>query len=200
MSIVYLVRHPHTMVNLSIPSSEWTLSTAGLEEAEKLALQPFWKQVNHIYTSEEPKSQTTARIVAAHTGVAWESVPGLQELDRSSYQPPDIAAYRSAVARIFSTPGMSVRGWETGRAAEDRILNAVAELERDANGTYAIVSHGLVLTLLIARIAGLAEPYAFWKSIGFAAVARLDLEKRFLVTNFDNSYLSSPHLHESNGK
>ena len=111
MSRIYLVRHPKTTVNLAVPSHQWPLSPTGREQAEQLAKESFWPRVSMIYSSEEPKATSTTRIIAALTGVSWQTSSCLGELDRSSFQPPDIAAYRSGHARMFGTPYQQVRGW-----------------------------------------------------------------------------------------
>ena len=111
MGTLYLVRHPETRVDLSIPSGQWSLSERGMSQAQRLARQGFWDEISMIYASDEPKAMTTARVVAAHQGIPWQTRSCLGELDRSSYQPPDIAAYRSAVTRMFSDPEQSIRGF-----------------------------------------------------------------------------------------
>jgi len=188
VSRIYLVRHPETTVDLSVPSDQWALSPAGLEQAQLLAKQPFWRPVGMIYSSEEPKATATARIVAARTGLPWQTRACLGELDRSAFQPPDIAAYRSAVARMFGTPFQQVLGWESRAHAEERIVTCVQQIaDKARGGDIAIVSHGLILTLLIAHLDALLEPFDFWRSIGFADVAVLESEGWELVEPFNGA-------------
>ncbi len=192
MSLIYLVRHPQTAVDLAIPSREWVLSLEGEQQARHLARQPFWGQVDMLFTSDEPKSTVTVETVAEQTGLPWAVRGCLGELDRSAFQPPDIAAYRSAVARMFSSPHESIRGWEPRARAEERIVTCVQELVAQHDGSnLAIVSHGLILTILVAHLAGMSSPFDFWREIGFASVAVLDSAGWEMVTPFDNSFLAS---------
>jgi broad specificity phosphatase PhoE len=190
MGTLYLVRRPATHVDLSIPSSQWSLSEEGMGQAQRLARQPFWREVTMIYASDEPKAVTTARVVAAHTRLPWQTRTCLGELDRHGYQPPDIAAYRSAVTRMFSNPEQSIRGWETRAHAEQRIIMCVQELAAGkADATVALISHGIILTILVAHLAGLSELYEFWREMGFASVAVLDTDHWALKSSFSNAYL-----------
>ena len=52
--------------------------------------------------------------------------------------------------QFFAQPEVSVRGWETAVAAQQRIVKAVSLIDTKAKGTepLAIVSHGAVGTLL----------------------------------------------------
>jgi broad specificity phosphatase PhoE len=190
MGALYLVRHPETRVDLSIASCQWPLSEEGINQAQRLTRQPFWRQVAMIYSSDEPKAVTTARMVAAYTGLSWQTRSCLGELDRRAYQPPDIAAYRSAVTRMFSNPEQSIRGWETRAHAEERIVTCTQELVTENLGaTVAIVSHGIILTVLVAHLTGLSERYEFWREMGFASVAELDPRRWTLKSSFSNAYL-----------
>jgi broad specificity phosphatase PhoE len=190
MGTIYLVRHPETRVDLLTPSSQWLLTEEGMTQAQRLARQSFWREVSMIYASDEPKAVTTARVVAAHTGLPWQTRACLGELDRHGYQPPDIAAYRSAVTRMFSNPEQSIRGWETRVHAEQRIFGCVQELvSENPDRAVAIISHGIILTILVAHLAGLPEPYEFWREMGFASVAVLDTDHWALESSFSNAYL-----------
>jgi len=184
MSLIYLVRHPATAVELGTPSHQWSLSPAGLEQAQQLAQQAFWRRVQMIYSSEEPKATTTARIVADKTGLPWQTHACLGELDRSSFQPPDIAAYRSAVARMFGTPHHQVRGWESRAQAEERIVTCIQQIAANVKGDVAVISHGLILALLVAHLTGITDPFDFWRGIGFADVAMLETDGWNLLSSF----------------
>jgi broad specificity phosphatase PhoE len=190
MGTLYLVRHPETRVDLSIPSSEWLLSQEGMSQAQRLARKSFWREVAMIYSSGEPKASTTAAVVAAHTGLPWQTRSCLGELARHGYQPPDIAAYRSAVARMFSNPEQSIRGWERRVDAEERIVTCVQGLVTENLGsTIAVISHGIILTILVAHLTGLSELYELWREMDFASVAVLDTSRWTLKSSFSDDAL-----------
>lgn len=154
-------------------------------QAQCLARHALWRRVSVIYSSDESKATATARVVASQTGIAWQTRACLGELDRTAFQPPDKAAYRSAVARMLSNPDRSIRGWETRAAAERRIVTCLEQLVLETRDVpMAIISHGLVLTLLVDHLAGLMDPFEFWQDIEFASVAILDAESWELVAPF----------------
>ena len=191
MSQIYLIRHPQTTIDLEVPAREWSLSPEGRLEAQRLARQPFWRQVNMMFSSDELKAITTARIIANHTGVPWQEAPCLRELDRSSFQSPDIAAYRSTVARMFGSPRQSSHGWEVRASAEERIVNCIRRLVKQVGGAdLAVISHGLILTILLAYLVEMEDPYEFWRGIGFGSVAVLETDGWKLLSPFDDSFQS----------
>lgn len=185
MGTFYLVRHPETIVNLAEPVHQWRLSPAGERQAASLARQPFWRQVAKLYCSQEFKALTTARVIAERNALAWQPVACLGELDRRSFQPADDAAYRQAVGEMFARPAISVAGWETREHAAARMVSCVEQLVGEAPGDdLAIISHGLVLTILVAHWEQLDDPLDLWRGMGFASVARVDTVRWRLLEPF----------------
>lgn len=58
--------------------------------------------------------------------------------------------------QFFTSPDVSVRGWERAVDAQARVVRAVEEIVRTdrSTGSIAIVSHGAVRTLLYCRLSG----------------------------------------------
>lgn len=186
MSLLYLIRHPHTRINLDVPAPEWGLSDEGQAQTAALLEAPFWPHVATVYPSREPKSITTAK----EASLAYEipAIPRstLGEVNRSAYVAPDEAAYQAAVAAFFENPTQSPHGWEPAIAALQRFKNGIAQINswHGADESCAVVAHGLVLTLYIADLQGIRPTLQMWRAIGFAAVAAVDRTTMTLASDF----------------
>lgn len=99
----------------------------------------------------------TGQIIAAHLGLKIERREAMHENDRSAtgFVPTDV--FEVVVDQFFANPDTSVRGWETARHAQTRVVNEVeAVLSDHRGGDVLFVGHGAVGTLLMCNIAGLA--------------------------------------------
>jgi broad specificity phosphatase PhoE len=74
------------------------------------------------------------------------------ENDRSAtgFLPP--SEFEATADRFFAEPDWSVRGWETARAAQARIVAAVRTALLDISGDALFVEHGGVGTLLYCAL------------------------------------------------
>lgn len=186
MALLYLIRHPHTRVELDVPAPEWGLSDAGQEQTAALLEAPFWPRVAAIYPSREPKALAVAKAAAlAHTLPVMPRA-ALGEVDRTAYVPPDEATYQATVAAFFANHDHSPHGWEPARVALERLKAEIARLDalHGPDESFAIVSHGLVLTLLLADLRGEPPTLDLWRGIGFAAVAAVDRATSAPLTGF----------------
>jgi broad specificity phosphatase PhoE len=90
------------------------------------------------------------------------------------------------VERLFERPDELIFGRETAHEAHERFAGAVERtLERFPEGNLAIVTHGTVLTLFVARATGI-EPASFWKRLGLPAFAVMTLPERTLLEVVEN--------------
>jgi broad specificity phosphatase PhoE len=171
-----LVRHSVPDMVQGIPASQWHLSAEGRRRCEALAemLAPYEPAI--VVTSQEPKAVETGQIVASILSLPWETVPGLHEHERSNAGFAGThEQFVKQVSRLFKHPGELVFGSETADQAYERFAQAVtSNLERYASGNLAIVTHGTVMTLFIAR-ANRFDPAPFWKSLGLPAFAVLSV-------------------------
>ena len=82
--------------------------------------------------------------------------------------------WQAAIRHFFAKPDDIVLGRESARAAGERFACwVVAVLDRHPTGTVAIVAHGTVISLFVARY-NAVEPVALWERLGmpsFAVVA-----------------------------
>ena len=117
----------------------------------KLLLNKSWvTDISAVYCSTEQKAIDGASILASHLDLKYKQTAALGENDRSATGYLDAEEFERTADEFFSTPDQSVRGWETARAAQKRIVNAVRSIydHDNTHGDIAIVSHGAVGTLL----------------------------------------------------
>ncbi|HEY0884177.1 MAG TPA: histidine phosphatase family protein [Ramlibacter sp.] len=150
--------HPNVVVDPALPVPQWPLSDLGRSRVRAGLDQPWVRELTAIYTSAERKALDTAAILAAHVGLTCSVVEDLGENDRSAtgfLPPPEFERMADA---FFANPDESVRGWESARHAQQRVVAAVAQIVAGdrTSGSLAIVSHGAVGTLLYCHLSGVA--------------------------------------------
>lgn len=185
MKLLFLIRHAPVALELDRPSAQWTLTAEGMALAQQLASTPVIDGLEAVYSSPEPKARETALPLALQFGVSLEERDELRELDRGPSNLPDRAAYAAAVAQALGDPERSVNGWERAADAENRIVACAREVDRQHAGAIAIVSHGLVLSLLLAHLRGQSQvDFAEWRAIPLPALAIVDRETWRVVDVF----------------
>ena len=123
--------------------------------------------MTQVVASLEPKATETGGIVADRLGVPFATATDLHEHDRGGV--PFLsseAAWHGAVRRLFDRPDELVLGRETANEAGERFARAVANvLQQHQTGNLAIVAHGTVISLFVARHNPIA-PFALWERLG----------------------------------
>lgn len=156
MKTVFFITHPDVVIDPRVPVPRWPLSPRGRRRMKALLAQAWVANVGSVYCSTEQKAIDAAQILAGHLGLDYTTVEALGENDRSStgYLPHE--EFVATAALFFAHPEQSIRGWETARDAQQRIVNTVEGIvERDANaGDIAIVAHGGVATLYLCHLKG----------------------------------------------
>lgn len=163
---LYLIRHAKTEVVEGVPPHEWLLSDEGSRQAAALAELPFWPSVRVIYSSPEAKALGSIEPTVRRFGLPVIQSADLRELERPAGLVLD---YQAAVAACFVSPQSSYSGWEPAAKAQARVLTvfreAVAQI-RAGEGHVALVSHGLLFSLLLAGLEGRSAPRLDeWRSI-----------------------------------
>lgn len=156
MRRVYVVTHPDVAVDPKVPVPQWSLSARGRLRMASMLSQPWVAQVGAVYCSAEQKAVDGAQILAGYLDLNFEVVEGLGEIDRSSTGYLPRREHRATADLLFERPDESVRGWETARAAQRRMVGAVeAVLDRDPHGPdLAIITHGGVAALYLCYLKG----------------------------------------------
>jgi len=200
MRKLILIRHSLPEIIPSRPANQWRLSGEGRLRCQWLAARLASYSIETLIASSEPKAQETAQLTADVLGIAWETVEGLHEHDRSSV--PFFTSredFRAAVAELFGRPEELVFGAETADQAHARFTRAVARLLTERTGTLAIVTHGTVMTLFVTRATGLT-PLPFWRQLEMPSYAVLSLPVFDLLELIGLEQLHSgcgPHQEES---
>jgi len=156
MPTIFFLTHPEVVIDPAIPIPDWRLSDVGRRRMERFVGQAQSQGLVAAYSSAERKATDGAAIGAAALGVPHRIDPELGENDRSAtgYLAP--AEFWQVVEVFFDRPDESVRGWETARAAQTRIVRAMKRLlaGEQAPGDLLVVSHGGVGRLLAAHLQG----------------------------------------------
>jgi len=176
MRKLILVRHSLPEIVPDLPARQWHLSDEGRLRCRKLAEALAGYDLGVVVSSVEPKAMETGRIVASVLGTPSETAPNLHEHDRRGVQfTAEETVFQEQVARFFSSPRELVYGAETADGAHRRFAAAIDRVvERRPDMTLAVVAHGSVITLFVARAAGL-EPMPFWKKLGLPSFVVLSL-------------------------
>jgi broad specificity phosphatase PhoE len=154
MRLIYFVTHPDVRVDAGLPVHQWQLSARGHRRMRSLLRHTWTRRVRAIFCSTERKAIDGARILGGHLGLAVEEIAGLGEIDRSAtgYLPKD--EFEAVVDEFFAQPERSVRGWERGTDARQRIVMAMRDVlsRLPSCGDAVVVAHGAVGALYISYL------------------------------------------------
>ncbi len=174
--LLYLIRHSAVAPDPNLPGPQWHLSPEGREAADALAHEPVWKELRGIHTSVEPKTVATAQRIAAPNELPIRIERDLREVEGRAWVE---GGYANLVRDYLA--GEAPVGWEPLAAAKARVRACIEGIvERHADLSVGIVSHGIVLTLYLADVLSLDANAAIdlWESIRFPDVAIFDPENR----------------------
>ncbi len=166
MPKLILVKHSLPEVVSDVAVSRWRLSEEGRRRCRVLTEKLAVYGPGVIVTSVEPKAVETAEIIADALGRPFEVVEGLHEHERSNVGFLEKERFEGAVAEFFRRPQELVFGKETADQAHERFAGAITEvLEKHSIESVAVVAHGTVMALFVARANGL-DPFPLWKRLG----------------------------------
>ena len=178
---LYLVRHPATTIEKPLPPDQWRLSEEGERQLEALLRGSFWSEIQHVYSSTEPKAAAVAERARSVHGLPFSLHAELNELRRPDF----VADYPQHVARVFARPGEEVGGWESLESACSRVWAFLVHGTGRGALPAAAVSHGIVLSAVRARLLGAATcDLEDWRRLPFAGVAEVDTESWQLTQDF----------------
>lgn len=155
MPVIRFISHPEVVIDPKVAVPDWGLSPRGRERLAVLLEEPWIAEVAAVWSSLERKAIETAEPIAAARSLTVRTLHDLHENDRSAtgFLPPD--EFERVADRFFAEPDQSVRGWETARVAQRRIVAAVRLVDAQSPpGDVAIAAHGGVGTLLYCHLAG----------------------------------------------
>jgi broad specificity phosphatase PhoE len=174
MTKLILVKHSQPRISPEICSRRWVLSEEGRRRCDWLADELRSQGVARLYASLEPKALETAALVAVRTGLVLEPRLNLHENDRTGFGFQATDELRRRFREYFARPAQIAMGRETANGAFQRFAKAIANiLSRGEGQNSAIVTHGTVLSLFVARHNGIAA-YDLWASLGLPSYVVLD--------------------------
>jgi 2,3-bisphosphoglycerate-dependent phosphoglycerate mutase len=180
MTRLYLVRHACTHMT-GDTAEHWPLSKEGQREANALARQDFWQQIDRLFSSPEPKALQTTEPTTRRWGIPLETVDCLHELRR----PRLVSDYQKLIEQFFAAPQKSVAGMKPAAQVAERITRCIKELVAAHPGqTLAVVSHGLVLTLFLAQLEDRWPTVAEWRAVPFAGSIIVDTNTWHPIENW----------------
>ncbi len=176
-----LVRHAPAAADPTLAPALWPLTDAGRAAARALARDPLWRALRRIFTSPELKALETAHIVAGANGLTVTVVEDLREVEH----PPDrrFAHDPAAVAAWLARPDEPVHGWEPAVAALARTHACIERLRALEAEPFAVVGHGLTLSLYVAALTG-QTPLAVWHTLHMPDMAIVDVPSGRVVRPF----------------
>lgn len=151
-SIVRYLSHPNVAIDPTRQPQEWGLNEAGRARVAALVLESWPVGTIHIVSSTERKAIETATPIAGALGLTPEIRPDMHENDRSATGFLERQEFEETADRFFARPDISIRGWETAKDAQTRIVRETkAVLNTSPPGDLLVVGHGAVGTLLICH-------------------------------------------------
>lgn len=183
---IILVRHGETALNVArtLQPPDTPLSDTGHAQARAVATRLAGLAVAGILSSDLPRAWQTAQAIAAATGAPVTPTPLLHERNFGDLRgKPYDALDFNPLTMTEAPPG--------GESADDfgrRVAQAFAlivQMRQGLAGNLAVVTHGLVLRLLVARhlqgAAGAAAPLR----MGNTSVTIVDAQAPHTVTLLD---------------
>ncbi len=154
MAYFHFISHPQVRVSADIPIPRWGLTDAGRGRVESVSTGRWLDSAARLISSDETKALETASILASETGLPIEVRASLGENDRSSTGYVPSADFELLADAFFAEPDTSVKGWETARTAQSRVIESTSDLLEASEGDVVVSGHGGVGTLLLCHLLG----------------------------------------------
>ena len=187
MRRLVLVKHSMPEMEPDKPASAWKLGEVGRCRSKLLASKLKEYSPDVIWSSREPKAIETAEIVAKGFGVPVELADGLEEHHRDNV--PFLSSkdeFEQAIERFFLRPDELVLGTETAEQACDRFAAAIDEVIDAGQADSIVVTHGTVMTLYLASVAGVRR-MDFWRKLGLPSYVALGVPDMRIQSIVDDS-------------
>lgn len=171
-----LIKHAQPVIEPDVAPNRWRLSEKGRRSSVLLGERLGRYGPGLFVSSEEPKAAETARLAADRLGVEYAVFPGLHEHDRTGAPFFEtVGEFEGEARSLFERPHEPVWGNETAEQALERFDGAVrAVLRRHAAETLAVVAHGTVVSLFVARYNDV-DAYDLWRRLGLPSLCVLSV-------------------------
>ena len=180
------MKHSVPEIEPDRPASAWRLGEIGRQRSELLASRLRSFRPGVVWSSREPKAVETVEIVAGAFGVPVQIANGLEEHHRDGVPfYPTRDEFDGAVEQFFRSPDQLVLGTETAEQARDRMAAAIDEIIDAGQADTIVVTHGTVITLYVASVAGV-RPMAFWHRLGLPSYVVLTLPDMHILSTIES--------------
>ncbi len=171
-----LVKHSEPVLEPGVAPNRWRLSGRGRRGSVLLGEYLARYRPGVVVCSEEPKAVETARLAAVRLGVDHLTFHGLHEHDRTGAPFLGDEGFERAARTFFERPNELLWGNETAEQALGRFDGAVRVVldSREEEEAVAVVTHGTVISLFVARYND-AEPYELWQKLGLPSFCALSV-------------------------
>lgn len=151
----YFLRHGQTKRDSNVPISKWVLSGKGDEQAEKIAQEGVFDNVDLIFSSTEKKTYQTAKPIADKLKKERTQLEDISELnrDKDGFMEPNM--YEESLKYCLEHLDKSTNNWETATDALKRFSASIEELDKKYEDKgILVVGHGFTINLYFAKLLG----------------------------------------------
>lgn len=150
---LYILRHGTTKVDRNTPVSEWVLSEQGESQANKVANEKIFADIDLLLSSTEEKAYKTILPLAQKLGKKVTKLKDLCELDRDTgdFLEPDV--YEKTIQLCLENPDESFNNWETANHALERFAKQISKLNSNyVDKKIMIAGHGFTINMYFAKL------------------------------------------------
>jgi broad specificity phosphatase PhoE len=177
--IARYLTHPEVVIDPSVPVKSWGLNDVGQARIAALIASDALMGTGLVISSDEQKAIDAAKPISTAIDARWEIRPDTHENDRTATGFLPGPEFEATADAFFAEPDTSVRGWETARAAQARIVREVeAVLSAHKSKDVLFVGHGGVGTLLYCHLAGEKISRSFDQMPGGGCYFTFEIETR----------------------
>ena len=181
MGKLILIKHAPPEVNPAVSSEQWHLGDKGRALCVPLAERIKPHSPTQIVSSTEPKAVETAEELSRLLNIPTRTQAGLEEHDRRDVPHMRSGEFISMIELLFRKPDELVLGNETADEAYERFAGTVRQIvPSDPNTTVAIVTHGTVMALLLARHNPERSGFDLWRQLALPSFVVVD-SKQFRI-------------------
>lgn len=175
MKRLLLIKHSLPVIEAGIPAAQWVLSDEGRLRCILLAQRVAEYMPDVAVCSQEPKASETGRRLAEQLNIPWQTTQNLHEHERPQAGVLSRQEFEAQVKMLFAQPDQLVFGAETALQAQRRFSLAVGNiLKEHLDQNVAVVAHGTVISLFVAKKTGM-DAFGLWRRLGLPALAVLSL-------------------------
>ena len=165
------IRHAKTLVDKSVPIEQWILTKEGEQQAQSLAQQTVFDDVDILISSEEQKSSLTLVPLAKKLKKEIIKNKELGEIARPHSEKLTLTEYEEMKVKVFKNLNFTAYEWETANQALARFKKAIKKIDSSyEHKTIVICTHGTVMTLYFADLQNkLNDLFSRWHGLEFGA-------------------------------